>query len=202
MLLTYPLRFFTGPLIILNLLLTAGVYWHTILYSILLYIIYVLLLFVGSITTTTYKWGYFTLAVVALALVLENVAWAGWRHASAIGGSISRLYLVLAPSILTLWILYPIAWGVADGGNVIAPDSEQIFYGILDVLTKPVLAFVVLIGHRGIDIAQLDLRLYDRVPNEADEARTAAYNEKREHQTGTTAEASASAPAPENGSQV
>lgn len=198
--------FFTGPLILLNVLLTAGVYWHTILYSILLYIVYVILLFVGSLVPTTYKWGYFTLAVVALALVLENIAWAGWRHASAIGGNISRLYLVVGPSLLLLWILYPVAWGVADGGNVIAPDSEQIFYGILDVLTKPVLAFVILIGHRSIDISQLDLRLYDRVPNEADANRTAAYNEKREHLAGdAAAEASGSVPAPEpaaNGSQV
>lgn len=28
--------------------------------------------------------------------------------------------------------------GLADGGNYITPDSEMIFYGVLDVLAKPV----------------------------------------------------------------
>jgi bacteriorhodopsin len=28
--------------------------------------------------------------------------------------------------------------GLADGGNVIHPDSEMVFYGILDLLAKPV----------------------------------------------------------------
>ncbi|BDD56222.1 hypothetical protein MAP00_001696 [Monascus purpureus] len=200
-----PARFFTGPMIIMNLLLTAGVYWHTILYTQLLYIVYVILLYVGSIVPTTYKWGYFTLAMVALALTLENIVWAGWRHASALGGNVARLYRILAPSLVVLWILYPVAWGVSEGGNVIAPDSEHIFYGILDILAKPVLGAVLLIGHMKIDITQLDLRLYDRVPNEG-EANRAAYNEKRDHLAqhdieATAAGAPAAAPAA-NGTQA
>jgi bacteriorhodopsin len=40
-----------------------------------------------------------------------------------------------------LWLLYPIAWGVSEGGNVISPLKEMIFYGILDILAKPVFCF-------------------------------------------------------------
>jgi bacteriorhodopsin len=36
----------------------------------------------------------------------------------------------------TMWLLYPIAWGVSEGGNVIPPDSEAVFYGVLDIMTK------------------------------------------------------------------
>lgn len=172
--------FFTSPMIIMNLLLTAGVYWHTILYTMLLEIVYVILLLVGAIVPDTYRWGYFTLAMVALFLVLENLVWAGFRHARAMGGNISKLYMVLTGSIVILWILYPISWGCSEGGNVIAPDSEQIFYGILDVLSKPILGFVLILGHMKIDINELDLRLYDRVGNEGGE-RGRAYTEKENH---------------------
>jgi len=34
-----------------------------------------------------------------------------------------------------VWILYPVAWGLSEGGNVIQPDSEAVFYGILDLIT-------------------------------------------------------------------
>jgi hypothetical protein len=49
-----------------------------------------------------------------------------------------------------IWLLYPIAWGVADGGNVISPLKEMIFYGILDVLAKPVFCFYHAYALRGI----------------------------------------------------
>ncbi|KAH8807283.1 hypothetical protein F5884DRAFT_856868 [Xylogone sp. PMI_703] len=153
----------THPLIILNLLLTAGVYWHTILYSVVLEMVYVLMLYVGTLVPNSYRWGYYTIGMVALALVLESLVIAGIRHASIMGGNIRSLYRILCPYIFHLWLLYPICWGISEGGNVIAPDSEQIFYGILDLLTKPVLAFILLFGHTRIDITELDLRLYDRM---------------------------------------
>ena len=37
---------------------------------------------------------------------------------------------------LILWICYPVAWGVCEGGNVIALDSEAVFYEVLDCLAK------------------------------------------------------------------
>ncbi|RFU29518.1 hypothetical protein B7463_g6838, partial [Scytalidium lignicola] len=165
----------THPLIIFNLLLTAGVYWHTILYTVVLELVYVLMLYVGAIVPDTYRWGYYTIGIVALALVLENICWAGVRHANIMGGNIRSLYRIMVPYILILWILYPICWGVSEGGNVIPPDSEQIFYGILDLLSKPVLGFILLLGHRRINITDLDLRLYDRLD------RDRIFNEKEDH---------------------
>ena len=58
-----------------------------------------------------------------------------------------------------MWLLYPIAWGVCEGGNVIAPDSEAVFYGILDLIAKPVFGAALLWGHRNIEPARLGLRI-------------------------------------------
>jgi hypothetical protein len=57
--------------------------------------------------------------------------------------------------------MYPIAWGVCEGGNVIAPDSEAIFYGILDLLAKPGFSALLLWGHRNIEPGRLGLRIRD-----------------------------------------
>ena len=62
---------------------------------------------------------------------------------------------------LVLWILYPIAWGVCEGGNVISVDAEVAFYGTLDVLAKPVFGALLIWGHRNIDPARLGLRIRD-----------------------------------------
>jgi bacteriorhodopsin len=60
-----------------------------------------------------------------------------------------------------LWILYPIAWGVSEGGNLIAPDSEAVFYGVLDFLAKPVFGALLIWGHKDIDLARLGLNIRD-----------------------------------------
>lgn len=56
---------------------------------------------------------------------------------------------------------YPIAWGLSEGGNVIASDSEAIFYGILDLLAKPGFGALLIWGHRNIDPARLGLKIHD-----------------------------------------
>ena len=56
-----------------------------------------------------------------------------------------------------LWFLYPIAWGLCEGGNVISSDSEAVFYGILDILAKPGFGILLLWGHRSIDPRSLGL---------------------------------------------
>ena len=47
------------------------------------------------------------------------------------------------------------------GSNVIAPDSEAVFYGVLDFLAKPVFGALLLWGHRNIDPARLGLAIKD-----------------------------------------
>jgi hypothetical protein len=65
----------------------------------------------------------------------------------------------IVPNKCNLVILTKFSWGLCEGGNIIAPDSEAIFYGILDLLAKPVFGAVLLFGHRNISPAELGLRI-------------------------------------------
>ena len=56
---------------------------------------------------------------------------------------------------------YPVCWGISEGGNVIAPDSEFIFYGILDCLLIPLSSGFFLWSHRNIDPARLGISMRD-----------------------------------------
>lgn len=47
-------------------------------------------------------------------------------------------YVVGAGYISFIWMLYPICWGLSEGGNKISPSSEMVFYGILDLMSGPV----------------------------------------------------------------
>lgn len=89
------------------------------------------------------------------------LAWEGRRHAKRLGNDVSRVYTLCGVWTLFIWLLYPIAWGVAEGGNVIAPDSEAVFYGILDFCAKPVFSILLIAGHWNIDPARMGLRIRD-----------------------------------------
>lgn len=83
-----------------------------------------------------------------------------------------------------LWFLYPISWGLSEGGNVIAPDSEAAFYGTLDVLAKPVFGALLLWGHRGIDPARLGLIIRDY--EESPPLSSATDSKYNKHHNGVT----------------
>ena len=72
--------------------------------------------------------------------VFYELAITARKHAKALGSDVSKVFTTCGVLTLVIWLLYPIAWGVSEGGNVIAPDSEAVFYGILDFLAKPVSA--------------------------------------------------------------
>ncbi|KAM3087670.1 hypothetical protein ACMFMG_001746 [Clarireedia jacksonii] len=151
----------TTPLLLLDILLTAGLPWPTILYTIFMDEVMIITGLVGALVVSRYKWGYFAFGCAALFFIAYNVVLVGRKHAAALGRDVSRTYLICASWTIFLWFLYPIAWGVSEGGNVIAPDSEAIFYGILDILAKPVFGALLIWGHRNIDPATLGLHIRD-----------------------------------------
>lgn len=153
--------FITTPLLLMDLLLTAGLPWPTILYTILLDEVMIATGLMGALVSTSYKWGYFVFGCIAFLGVVWNVMFTARRHAFALGSDIHRTFISCGVLTTFLWFLYPIAWGLCEGGNVISPDSEAIFYGILDILAKPVFGFMLLAGHRNIDPGRLGLAIRD-----------------------------------------
>ena len=89
------------------------------------------------------------------------MTWTARKHAYALGTDVGKTYLICGVWTIFLWFLYPIAWGLSEGGNVIAPDSEAVFYGILDIMAKPVFGALLLWGHRNIDPGRLGLHIRD-----------------------------------------
>ena len=122
--------FVTTPLLLLDLLLTAGLPTPTIVYTILINEIMVVTGLIGALVKSSYKWGYYVFGCVAFFFVAYTVVFEGRAHARALGNDIAKTYTLCGIWTIGLWFLYPIAWGVSEGGNVIPSDSEAVFYGV------------------------------------------------------------------------
>jgi len=81
--------------------------------------------------------GFYAFGCAALLAIFYELAGSGRKHARALGSDVYRVYMGCGVVTLFVWLLYPVAWGVCEGGNVIAPDSEAVFYGILDLPAWP-----------------------------------------------------------------
>lgn len=154
----------SSPLVVLALLLSSGAPLSTTLTTMLATEMYVVTLLVGALTATAYKFGYLAFGMAAQWFVLYQLLMPGRQHASAVGGSVSSTYLTAALLTVAVWIFYPIAWGLCEGGNILHPDSEAIFYGILDIFAKPVVGFILVLGHRNTDFASLGFASHEPGP--------------------------------------
>jgi len=153
--------FVTTPLLLLDLLLTSGIPWPTLLITILADEVMIVCGLVGALTQSSYKWGYFVFGMLAFLYVVYSLVFVARNHAAALGPAVSSVYMRCGVLTIFLWFLYPIAWGLSEGGNIIHPDSEAIFYGILDIFAKPVFGMLLILGHRNINPADLGLHIRD-----------------------------------------
>jgi bacteriorhodopsin len=151
------------PAVSLALGVLSGVSWATILYHVALSWTWVVSYLVAAYTTTSYKWGFFAFGTIAWLLLAASTLTDGRTSATRVG--ISRDYHILAGWANLLWLLYPIAWGLSDGGNRIGVTAGFIFFGILDVFLVPFLTFATLFLSRSWDYGKLNIAFtqYGRV---------------------------------------
>ena len=165
---------FPSAIVVLGLL--SGISWATIVYQIFLSWFWVVSYLVSAYTTTTYKWGFYAFGTVAwLLLACSQLVTDGRKSAVRVG--VSRDYTLLACWLNLLWLLYPVAYGVSDGGNKITATAGLIFFGVLDILLIPVLACATLFLSRRWDYNTLNIAFtqYGRVAVAGQ-----SFSEKRE----------------------
>ncbi|KAL1840764.1 hypothetical protein VTJ49DRAFT_156 [Mycothermus thermophilus] len=118
--------------VILALGVLSGISWATILFHVALSWIWVASYAVAAVTPTDYKWGFFSFGTLALFFLLVGTLKDGLSSAGRVG--VKSDYTLLAGWVSLLWILYPLAWGLTDGGNYLGVTPSFIWFGILDVL--------------------------------------------------------------------
>jgi bacteriorhodopsin len=160
----YILWVVSFPVVAIALGVLSGVSWATILYNVALSWIWVISYLVGAYVSTNYKWGFFAFGTFAWLILAMSTLHFGRQASVRVG--VNRDYLLLTGWANLLWLLYPIAWGLSDGGNRIGVVASWIFFGILDVLLIPGLTYAFIFLSRRWDYGRLNIAFtqYGRVP--------------------------------------
>lgn len=63
-------------------------------------------------------------ACAALGYVLYHVFASGLRSSRRLGSRFGRAFLAASLLLAIIWPMYPICWGLSEGGNVIGVSAE------------------------------------------------------------------------------
>jgi len=161
--------FVSWPSLFLAVGLVTGVSWTTIVYNITLSWVFVIGLLLSALTPTTYKWGFFTIGLCADFVLLHSLLWTPLATTKRLENR--PAHYLISGYISFFLFLYPIAYGVSDGGNKISPTGAFVFFGILDFFLVPVLELAILFMTRSWDYRKLNVYFtqYGRVATEASE---------------------------------
>ncbi|KAJ3485673.1 hypothetical protein NLI96_g4790 [Meripilus lineatus] len=143
--------FITFPLLLLLLLFPSGLSLSDILTTTFFAWFVVVSGLVGALVSSSYKWGYYVFGVFALFYIWGVLLGVGPRTTFSAGATVRSGYIRGSGFLALITFLYPIAWAVSEGGNVISPNKEMVFYGILDLILGPVFLYYYLFGLRDID---------------------------------------------------
>ncbi|GAA5830536.1 hypothetical protein JCM11251_002506 [Rhodosporidiobolus azoricus] len=147
----------TTPMLLLELLLATGMPLSQIFMVIFMDIVMIETGLIGALVPSRYKWGFFTGGCVALVVIWYYLFFPARVSAARLGSDWHTSYTRSCILLSVLWLVYPIIWGIADGGNVIKPTGEMIGYGVLDLLAKPVFSLIHILQIERLDYARLGL---------------------------------------------
>ncbi|GAA5881913.1 hypothetical protein JCM3774_001293 [Rhodotorula dairenensis] len=139
------------PLLLLMLLLCTGFTLSRIFIVLFLQIVLIVCGLLAALTPTRYKWMFFAFSCVALFYVMWTLLFPGRVSSHRLGRDVGRTYTGHAIALVFLFLLYPIVFGLCEGGNVLRVTSEFIWYGILDLLVKVFWLFSFLFAVEAID---------------------------------------------------
>ena len=75
----------------------------------------------------------------------------GPRTAFNAGDGVRSGYVRGSGFISLFTLMYPLVWGLSEGGNVLSPSGEMVWYGILDLILGPLFLYYFVWGLRNVD---------------------------------------------------
>lgn len=132
--------FLAFPAFLVNYAALVGLTWSTAIFTVAAQEITIVSFLIGMLIQSTYKWGYFTFGAISFIFVAFSLLFSYRKAAQENDSAVSTHSTIISSASTLLLFLYPIAWALSEGGNVIQPDSEAVFYGVLD------LCFFLIVG--------------------------------------------------------
>jgi len=136
----------TTPLLLIELFSLAGAGWNVTLIAIVFDLAMIITGLFGALSArVAMRWIWFGLGCLAMLPIIYLILVYNRRF---LNDRTRTAYTVQAVALTILWCLYPLCWGLTEGGYNISEDFEHLWFCILDVLAKIVYGISILFVFR------------------------------------------------------
>jgi bacteriorhodopsin len=143
------------PIVSLSLGLMSGVSWATMVYWVGLAWTWVISYLISAFVASNYRWGFFVFGTAAWLMLSSSICVDGFKGAKRV--ETTKHFTLLMGWTQFLWLFYPLAFGLTDGGNYLGVTPMFIWFGILDILMVPALAFSTVFFAKNWDFGKMNL---------------------------------------------
>jgi len=138
----------TTPMILFELGLVAGLSWLDIASVLVANEGWVITQLVASLSHRgRAMWGWYTFSCLFLIYVAVTLLWKGRKTSRLQSEHVPLIYTGSSLLIVTLWVVYTVAFALGNGTDVINVDVEIIIYVVLDIIAKSAFGFGLVAVH-------------------------------------------------------
>mmetsp|Transcript_43264 Transcript_43264/g.67771 ORF Transcript_43264/g.67771 Transcript_43264/m.67771 type:complete len:287 (-) Transcript_43264:329-1189(-) len=143
--------FVTTPLILMILGLIVNVDKATLLAVMGSVMMMVFAGFMAAVSSGYIKWLWFTLGLL-IFLPLAYTMIRGFKSlVERSHPAVVEMYSKVAWLTVITWSLYPLVFMLSAGSGDWSPNFETMVFGVLDIMSKAVFGFILLLSHEGLD---------------------------------------------------
>jgi len=95
------------------------------------------------------RWVFFILGCVAFMFIVNELS--QMMNKGAASQAAQEVYQTAARLTIVMWTLYPVAWVLNEGSDVMGVNTSALVYCILDVISKCVFGFIIVMNRTALD---------------------------------------------------
>lgn len=145
--------FVTTPLILVDLALIVGADWTFLSAMIGADLMMVFGGYMAAISSGHIKWLWFSFALLIFGPIAYTIIVTFRSLVQRSHPAVSVLYNKMSWIVFVTWCCYPVVFIFSEGTGDWNPNFEVMVYGVLDLMSKAVFGFVLLLSHEALDRA-------------------------------------------------
>lgn len=140
----------TTPLMLWDLLELAGADGSVIFIAVTMDALMICAGLIGALLIEhQIRWAFFVFGCVFFLFVVNDLV--AHMNSNQFGSAAQAVYGNVTKLTIVMWTLYPVAWALTEGTDIIGANAACLMYTVLDVISKCVFGFLIVANRSALD---------------------------------------------------
>lgn len=140
----------TTPLMLWDLMELAGADGYAIFVACGMDVLMIISGLIGGLVIRhQIRWAFFVFGCVFFCFVVNDLY--SYMGTNRFGSGAQSVYATVTRLTIVMWTLYPVAWILTEGADLVSVNTAALLYTVLDVISKCVFGFLIVSNRTALD---------------------------------------------------